>query len=51
MVWTKDDVDKYVTQVESNCKNAREVGLISKLCFGSTFVLGVFNGWFIRSVT
>ncbi|XP_074633716.1 E3 SUMO-protein ligase RanBP2-like isoform X4 [Acropora palmata] len=27
MVWTKDDVDKYVIQVESNCKNARERNL------------------------
>ncbi|XP_068685132.1 E3 SUMO-protein ligase RanBP2-like [Montipora foliosa] len=27
MVWTKDDVDKYVVQVERNCKNAHERNL------------------------
>ena len=25
MVWTKDEVDKYVVQVERNCANAHEV--------------------------
>ena len=25
MVWTKDEVDKYVVQVERNCKSAHEV--------------------------
>lgn len=27
MVWTKDEVDKYVVQVERNCKSAQEVSV------------------------
>ena len=28
MVWTKEEVDKYVVQVERNCPSPREVQLI-----------------------
>ena len=33
MVWTKDDVDKYVVQVERNCKNAHEVRKACSLAY------------------
>lgn len=31
MVWTKDEVDKYVVQVERNCKSAHEVTIDTSL--------------------
>lgn len=33
MVWTKDEVDKYVVQVERNCKSAHEVSLVKHISF------------------
>ena len=33
MVWTKDEVDKYVVQVERNCKSAHEVSLVKHIWF------------------
>ena len=34
MVWTKDEVDKYVVQVERNCKSAHEVSIFHSLLIG-----------------
>ena len=34
MVWTKDEVDKYVVQVERNCKSAHEVSIFHSLFIG-----------------
>ena len=33
MVWTKDELDKYVVQVERNCKSAHEVSLVKHISF------------------
>ena len=33
MVWTKDEVDKYVVQVERNCKSAHEVSSVKHISF------------------
>ena len=50
MVWTKDEVDKYVVQVERNCKSTHEVSLV-KHNFFISFIAHRRNLAFISVLT